>query len=107
MTMADASGSLLTEDVPLDHVRLILVSEKQLYLDIPLNTITSLCLKPRKYLLFLGWCILGVEGELQGETVGLPLERDGELDNHGIYHYVIPGDTGGFSLVIVSSATKH
>lgn len=47
------------------HVRLFLAADQHIYLDIPLSVITPLCVDPKKYLLFLGWCILGVEGELE------------------------------------------
>lgn len=53
--------------IPQDgHVRHILISNDNLsfYLEIPLDIINSLCLKPCKYLVFLGWCILGVQGRL-------------------------------------------
>jgi hypothetical protein len=53
--------------VPTGCVRLFLIYKEEdlpFYLQIPLNVITSVCLKPRKYLVFLGWCILGIEGDL-------------------------------------------
>jgi hypothetical protein len=33
-----------------------------LYLEIPLIHLASLCERPRKYLRYPGWCIMGVEG---------------------------------------------
>jgi len=74
--------------VPEGHVALIILQggASSFYLQIPLNIIDSLCLKPRKYLLFLGWCILGVEGVLAHHGNEIPL--DGNLINQGIYHYV-------------------
>ena len=35
-----------------------------LYLEIPLGHIASLSERPRKYLKYLGWCIMGVEGRI-------------------------------------------
>jgi len=69
---------------------LILLHENHssFYLEVPLATINSLCLKPRKYLLFLGWCVLGVEGELALQYGGSGIGTNGGLDNRGIYYYV-------------------
>ena len=82
-----------TPVIEVGHVRLILLQDKnsQFYLDIPLNTIESLCLKPLKYLLFLGWCILGVEGVL--EHGGEEVDTDGILGAHEIYYYVAEDDS--------------
>ena len=95
--------SLPATPVPEDgHVRLVLLGEENpsLYLDIPLEIIESLCLKPRKYLLYLGWCILGVEGVLSDEHDGDEISTDGTLDEHEIYYYVGPDDAGTFSLMM-------
>jgi hypothetical protein len=79
--------------IPWGHVRLILLSS--FYLQIPLNVIRSLCLKPRKYLIFLGWCILGVEGRLAREAGGDAIATNGSLEDQGTYHYVADSDLGG------------
>ncbi|KIL57679.1 hypothetical protein M378DRAFT_87561 [Amanita muscaria Koide BX008] len=81
-----SSGS----SVPKGHVELVLLSEgdSEFYLQIPLDIISSLCLTPRKYLLFLGWCILGVEGVLALEHDGDRIDTDGDLDDQEVYHYV-------------------
>lgn len=76
------------EAVPSGHVRLVLVREPRFYLEIPLDIICSLCLKPRKYLVFLGWCILGVEGSLVEGHDSEQMELEGDLDDKGLYHYV-------------------
>ena len=51
---------------------------------IPLDAIDSLCLTPRKYLLYLGWCILGFDTD---DTLALGhAGEDGEfhrIDNNG------------------------
>jgi hypothetical protein len=61
-------------------------ADKPFYLDIPVHIITRLCQHPRKYLRYLGWCILGIEGQVtrQGEDIG---DR-GVLADQGIYDYV-------------------
>lgn len=79
------------EAVPSGHVRLVL--ELRFYLEIPLDIICSLCLKPRKYLVFLGWCILGVEGRLAERPDSEQIELEGDLDDTGIYYYVKHDDT--------------
>jgi hypothetical protein len=79
-----------TLSVPGGYVALVLLQKEELafYLKIPLNIISLLCLTPRKYLVFLGWCILGVEGVLALEHDGDGIDTDGGLDDQGVYHYV-------------------
>jgi hypothetical protein len=94
------------------HVRLILLSERNssFYLDIPVEIIKTLCLKPLKYLLFLGWCILGNEGVLSREDGGGEISTDGVLHEHEIYYYVGPWDAGTFSLtmsLLLCMRTEH
>jgi hypothetical protein len=72
-----------------------------MYLQIPLDTIGSLCLKPRKYLLFLGWCILGVEGALALDRGGSGIDTNGGLDNQEIYYYVTAADSGTFFITVL------
>jgi hypothetical protein len=87
-----------TPSVPEGHVALVLLREEEsvYYLKIPLNIISSLCLTPRKYLVFLGWCILGVEGVLALKHDGDGIDTDGDLDDQGIYHYVPVAGLGTF-----------
>jgi hypothetical protein len=84
------------DPVPPGYIRLILIHENHLpfYLQIPLDIITSLCVKPRKYLIFLGWCILGVEGGLALNPAGEGIETDGDLEDEGIYYFVSPEGSG-------------
>ncbi len=81
--------------VPEGHVALVLLREENsaFYLRIPLDI---LCLRPRKYLIFLGWCILGVEGVLALQPDGNGIDTDGDLDDQGIYHYVSNAMLGMF-----------
>ena len=87
--------------IEVGHVRLILLHDENpsFHLDIPLDTIRSLCSKPLKYLRFLGWCILGVDGVLAYEPDGDEVDTDGNLSEHEIY-YCNAEDEGTFSLTI-------
>ena len=82
--------------VPDGHVVLVLFQQgdSSFYLQIPLEIINSLCLKPRKYLLYLGWCILGTEGELAHTQDGRKIGMNGGLDNQGTYYYRLTADLG-------------
>lgn len=81
------------EAVPVGHVRLVLVRQPLFYLEIPMDIIHSLCLKPRKYLVFLGWCILGVEGMLMKGHGSGRLGLDGVLEDRGLYIFVTDNGT--------------
>ena len=97
-------------DVPSGHVHLVLVHDYQFYLEIPLNIISSLCLKPRRYLVFLGWCILGVEGGLAESHDGGRMGVEGDLGDRGVYYYVTDGQTGKLSStlsLLFCMHTKH
>jgi hypothetical protein len=92
------------------HVRLVLLKEENssesFYLDIPLKIIKSLSLKPLKYLLFLGWCVLGVEGVLSREHGGDEIDTEGNLDDQEIYYFVGPDDAGMFFLTMLLCYTR-
>ena len=99
-----------TASIEAGHVRLILLHDENssFYLDIPLEIIKSLCLKPLKYLLFLGWCILGVEGVLAYERDGNGVDTDGNLGEHEIYYFVGPDDAGAFfDDAVIAMRTGH
>jgi len=87
------SGSTTTStiSIPEGHVRLVLLNDADLsfYLEIPLTVIPSLCLDSVKYLLFLGWCILGVEGILSLDPDGEKLDPDYDIEDREIYYYVL------------------
>ena len=61
----------------------------------------------RKYLLSLGWCILGVEGVLGLEHGGEGIDLDGSLDDQGIYHYVAAAGLGTFSSMMSLLSCMH
>jgi hypothetical protein len=102
--MSESSPS--PSNIPIDegHVRLVLLQNEHssFFLDIPLDIIESVCLKPRKYLLFLGWCILGVEGVLATERNGVAVDTnsdDATLEESELYYYNTE-DEGTFSSTI-------
>lgn len=92
------SVSVALEPVPQAHVRPILLdgADSPFYLEIPIAVINSLCLKPRKCLVFLGWCI-GIDGVLAVDDDD-QINTDRVLDARGTYYYVTNIDqaTGGF-----------
>jgi len=53
--------------------------------------VSTVCLRPRKYLRYLGWCILGVIGVLKDEQ-GTRVALNGKLVDQGVYHYFVPGE---------------
>ena len=97
---SSATSSRRTSSVPKGHVWLVLLHQEpsSFYLQIPVDTIRSLCLKPLKYLLFLGWCILGVEGTLALERNGDAIATDDDLDERGTYYYVMAVGAGMYLL---------
>jgi hypothetical protein len=75
-----------------------------LYLEIPIPIIVSLCRRPRKYLRYLGWCILGTKGHVAMDYPHLEddIGDEGSLEDQGIYRYCYysNGDPEGFFLFI-------
>jgi hypothetical protein len=69
----------------------ILAQENPFYLEIPIEILAKVCLRPHKYLRYLGWCVLGVIGDLKDEQ-GNEISLGGELVDQGIYRYIVPGD---------------
>ena len=71
-------------------IHLILLSQQNpFYLEIPTAIVPTLCLRPRKYLRYLGWCVLGVIVVLKDEQ-GNRIALNGELVDRGVYHYIVP-----------------
>ena len=80
----------MTSQPPSGFIHLILLSqENPFYLEIPIAIVSTLCLSPRKYLRYLGWCVLGVDGVLKDEQ-GNEIALNGELLDQGVYHYIVP-----------------
>ena len=66
-------------------------NEDPFCLEIPTHIIITACKSPRKYLRYLGWCVLGVEGTLvDGQGKEVPLS--GAPTDQGIYQYLVPGE---------------
>lgn len=109
--MSSPTASQATPVPGQGHVRLILLNGENLgssfYMDIPINIIQDLCLRPLKYILYLGWCILGVEGVLASEPDGEGIDTDGDLEGRNIYYYVRPEDAGRFSLTVSLLPRMH
>ncbi|KIM40028.1 hypothetical protein M413DRAFT_36366, partial [Hebeloma cylindrosporum] len=79
---------------PPGYVQLVLCPSKDVpfFLEIPINIVTSLCKTPRKYLRYLGWCVLGVEGNL-ADKKGRPVPLNKRsLAGEDVYQYIVSGD---------------
>ncbi|KIJ27646.1 hypothetical protein M422DRAFT_238976 [Sphaerobolus stellatus SS14] len=83
---------------PAEHVHLVLhtkVDGTQFYLEIPVSLITANCLKPLKYLKYLGWCILAIEGVLRLERNNHAAEEVQDLNGQLLettYFYSLPNN---------------
>ncbi|TFK53010.1 hypothetical protein OE88DRAFT_1724742 [Heliocybe sulcata] len=87
-----------------EYVSLHLGTIGSVYLYIPIDIITRLCLRPIKYLKYLGWAILDLEGVIHsgGEVV----EDDAQLIPGGSYVYVVE-DLASATPVNVKVANKR
>jgi hypothetical protein len=65
-----------------------------LYLDVPVDVAASLCLYPVKYLRFLAYCILGVDGAIATEDFEGEEIPDDEHLNADVYYFVREGGGG-------------
>jgi hypothetical protein len=84
---------MVRQTPPQSHVHLILHTneDENFYLEIPISVVSSLVVKPLKYLRYLGWCVLGREGGLKyGDGGDVDLEA-AELEEGGTYRYHSPG----------------
>jgi hypothetical protein len=61
------------------------------YLEIPTDIVKTVCLNPLKYLQYVAWCVLGVEGQLV-DAKGAPVQLGGELIDQCVYQYVVAGE---------------
>ncbi|KAJ6508757.1 hypothetical protein C8R45DRAFT_1208371 [Mycena sanguinolenta] len=66
----------------------------QLYLEIPCSAIPALCLRPVKFLRYLGYCILGMDGVIK-QTLDDEGISDDDLLDAGEYHFVRSGANDG------------
>ena len=100
--MSSPSDSNSEYIVPSDHVALVLLEDKgsSFYLQVPLTIIRASCLKPLKYLLYLGWCILSAEGALSPERDNRDgIDTDEDAVGGEIYYYVPAAPLGTFLLL--------
>ena len=100
--MSSPSDSNSEYIVPNDHVALVLLEDKgsSFYLRVPLTIIRASCLKPLKYLLYLGWCILSAEGALSLERDDRDgIDTDEDAAGGEIYYYVPAAPLGTFLLL--------
>ncbi|TFK53197.1 hypothetical protein OE88DRAFT_1807069 [Heliocybe sulcata] len=90
---------------PLEHVSLHLGAIGFVWLDIPIDIVTRLCFRPIKYLKYLGWAILDLEGVIHsgGEVV----DDDAELVPSGLYVYVVEDSVASATPVNVKVANKR
>jgi hypothetical protein len=74
------------------NIRLIIFRE--FHLEIPGSIPPLLCNRPRKYLRYLGWCILGVEGRvaMNHPRPEVNIGDEGPLEDQGIYRYDYSSD---------------
>ncbi len=83
--------------VPEGRIHLIiyeLPGQSPFLLEIPTGFIETLCTRPRKYLRYLGWCILGVDGHvsMQYPAIEEDIGNNGLLVDAAVYCYKVrPG----------------
>ncbi|KIJ32682.1 hypothetical protein M422DRAFT_35730 [Sphaerobolus stellatus SS14] len=85
-----------TPQPPIGHVHLVLYppqsqspnaeSEEKFYLEIPVSFIEQHYRSPLKFLLYLGWCILGTHGDLR-DSQRREVRLDGQLLKRGTYYF--------------------
>jgi hypothetical protein len=92
-----ASANITAQPTPPEgHVHLVLFERQPdlFYLEIPLSVIRDVCRHPPKYLRYLGWCVLGVEGSLQ-DGRGHQVNLNRGLVDKGVYYYRLPAGHQG------------
>ncbi len=83
----DITNTSLPMSVPTPQPGFVhLVLRDIFYLEIPIQIVSSLCLKPLKYLRYVGWSVMGVMGELKDHQ-GNPVDLDGTLPDQSVYEY--------------------
>ena len=99
----------INDYIPPGHVNLILINveESPFFLQIPLAIINALVLQPRKYLIFLGWCILGIKGGLRHN--GDIIATSGALESGETYYFEADSDeaTGTPPVCMRSISNPH
>ncbi|KIJ30113.1 hypothetical protein M422DRAFT_268360 [Sphaerobolus stellatus SS14] len=81
---------------PADHIQLVLYNDHSIghnfYLEIPIWVVTQHCLKPFKYLRYIGCAVLGVEGVIKDGNLDEISVDDGVFTPGKTYFYVLPPD---------------
>ncbi|KAJ7208827.1 hypothetical protein GGX14DRAFT_453432 [Mycena pura] len=84
-----ATAPTPTPAVAPGHIQLVLSrSTNEFFLQIPISVVQSNCLRPIKYLGFLGWCIIGLPGTVKSDRAAAGLADSALLQNQAIYFYV-------------------
>ncbi|TFK53201.1 hypothetical protein OE88DRAFT_1354823 [Heliocybe sulcata] len=89
---------------PLEHISLHLGAIGFVWLDIPIDIVIRLCFRPIKYLKYLGWTILDLEGVIH--SGGQLVEDNAQLIPGGSYVYVVK-DLASASPVNLKVANKR
>lgn len=63
------------------------------HLDIPLQTITSYCFFPIKWLRYVGWAIFHTEGSVSRQPQGAPLSDEAPLEDNDVLYFVVSGES--------------
>lgn len=94
---------------PKGHIWLALNPSKKFgrgfYLEIPIEVIQSNCLYPIKYLRYLAWSILHLEGTIF--HAGACLQDDSEVVDRGKYLFHASDANGLFSFLAICCYLKH
>jgi hypothetical protein len=102
-TSSQSLSSQPSSQPPRGYIRLVLfpqpLPQDSFYLEISIAFVATVCLNPRKYLKYLGWCVLGVTGTVK-DGEGNRIGSNGPLVDQAIYHYTIPDDQDAFAHAI-------
>ncbi|KAJ7246669.1 hypothetical protein C8J57DRAFT_1724736 [Mycena rebaudengoi] len=78
------------------HVRPLLSHEVDtFYLDIPISVVTANCLRPIKYLRFIGWCVIGILGTVNAARDGQEIAHNAHIQDQAIYYYTYTAAPNG------------
>lgn len=76
------------------------------HLDIPLQTITSYCFFPIKWLRYVGWAIFHTEGSVSRQPQGAPLSDEAPLEDNDVLYFVVSGFEPSSTVDIEVCATR-
>src|SRR6266849_11106059 len=79
----------MSSQPPSGFIHLILLSQENPFLlEIPIKIVGEVCLSSLKYLRYLGWCFLGIMGDVSDEQ-GNVIALDGNLVDQSVYRYIV------------------